>query len=106
MLNNCHSETQNQDFFLSTRTEVPLKSEFKPAMKVLSRKPAATSGAPGAEQLLFDNDDQDDEEDVGKARALTTEERQHKAQQEREEKQKKYEEARQRQEVREVHCGA
>lgn len=96
VLKNCHRETQNQDFFLSTRTEVPLKSEFKPAMKVLSRKPAATGGALGAGQLLLDNDDQDDDEDVGKSRALTAEERQLKAQQEREEKQKKYEEARQR----------
>ncbi|KAL8929916.1 MAG: hypothetical protein Q9208_001060 [Pyrenodesmia sp. 3 TL-2023] len=90
------AETQNQDFFLSTRTEVPLKSEFKPAMKVLSRKPAAINDALGVGQLSLDNDDQDEDEDEGKARPLTAEERQLKAQQEREEKQKKYEEARQR----------
>lgn len=96
MLTHQHRETQNQDFFLSTRTEVPLKSEFKPAMKVLSRKPAAISGPLGVGQISLDNDDQDEDEDEGKARPLTAEERQLKAQQEREEKQKKYEEARQR----------
>lgn len=89
-------EAPNQSFFLNTRTEVPLKSEFKPAMKVLSRKPETASGAFGPGQLPFDNEDQDQDEDEGKARPLTAEERQLKAQQEREEKQKKYEEARQR----------
>ncbi|KAL8984070.1 MAG: hypothetical protein Q9177_004797 [Variospora cf. flavescens] len=90
------AEAPNQSFFLNTRTEVPLKSEFKPAMKVLSRKPETASGAFGPGQLPFDNEDQDQDEDEGKARPLTAEERQLKAQQEREEKQKKYEEARQR----------
>ena len=88
------SETQNQNFFLSSRTEVPLKSEFRPAMKVLSRKPAAADAALG--QLSLDGDDRDEDEDDAKERTLTAEERQLKAQQEREEKQKKYEEARQR----------
>ncbi|KAI4137366.1 MAG: hypothetical protein L6R39_007326 [Caloplaca ligustica] len=89
-------EAQNQNFFLSTRTEVPLMNEFKPAMKVLSRKPATAVGDLGVGQLSIDNDEQDEEEDDGKARPLTAEERQVKAQKEREEKQKKYEEARQR----------
>ncbi|KAI4118033.1 MAG: hypothetical protein LQ345_001833 [Seirophora villosa] len=90
------AEAPNQSFFLSTRTEVPLKSEFKPAMKVLSRKPETASGALGPGQLSLDNEDQDEDNDEGKARPLTAEERQLKTQQEREEKQKKYEEARQR----------
>lgn len=93
-------ETQNQDFFLNTRTEVPLKSQFKPAMQVLSRKPAAkptnTSNlAPGIKQLSVGDDD-DDEEEESRIKTLTAEERQLKAQREREEKQKKYEEARER----------
>ncbi|KAL8933143.1 MAG: hypothetical protein Q9216_006503 [Gyalolechia sp. 2 TL-2023] len=90
------AEAQNQNYFLTSRTEVPLKSEFKPAMKVLSRKPASANTVLGLGQLSLDNDDQDEDEDGSKERVLTAEERQLKAQQEREEKQKKYEEARQR----------
>ncbi|KAL8957559.1 MAG: hypothetical protein Q9183_006024, partial [Haloplaca sp. 2 TL-2023] len=94
------AEAQNQNYFLNTRTEVPLKSEFKPAMKVLSRKPATKTMATadpalGLEKLALE-DDEDDEEDEEKTRTPTAEERQIKAQKEREEKQKKYEEARQR----------
>lgn len=90
------AETQNQNYFLTSRTEVPLKSEFKPAMKVLSRKPATAGTALGAGSSTLNNDDQDEDEDENKERVLTAEERQLKTQQEREEKQKKYEEARQR----------
>ncbi|KAL8721686.1 MAG: hypothetical protein Q9225_001686 [Loekoesia sp. 1 TL-2023] len=90
------AEAQNQNFFLASRTEVPLKSEFQPAMKVLSRKPTTADAALGVGQLSLDNDDLDEDENQTKERALTAEERQLKAQQEREEKQKKYEEARQR----------
>ncbi|KAL8926480.1 MAG: hypothetical protein Q9172_001783 [Xanthocarpia lactea] len=90
---------QNQEFFLNSRTEVPLKSEFKPAMQVLSRKPAkpaSTSNlASGLGQLSVDDED-DDEEDEAKTKTLTAEERQLKAQKEREEKQKKYDVARER----------
>ncbi|KAL8869274.1 MAG: hypothetical protein Q9174_004394 [Haloplaca sp. 1 TL-2023] len=99
LLTKCR-EAQNQNYFLNTRTEVPLKSEFKPAMQVLSRKPAtkttaAVDPATGVEKLTLE-DDEDDEEDEEKKRTPTAEERQIKAQKEREEKQKKYEEARQR----------
>ncbi|KAL8931836.1 MAG: hypothetical protein Q9211_006705 [Gyalolechia sp. 1 TL-2023] len=90
------AEAQNQNYFLTSRTEVPLKSEFKPAMKVLSRKPATAKTDLGVGQLSLDNDDPDEDEDGAKERVLTAEERQLKAQQERGEKQKKYEEARQR----------
>ncbi|KAL8705864.1 MAG: hypothetical protein Q9201_001012 [Fulgogasparrea decipioides] len=94
------AETQNQNFFLNSRSEVPLKSDFKPAMKVLSRKPTGPPPAPmdaasGVGQLSIDDED-DDEDDDAKARTLTAEERQVQAQKDREEKQKKYEEARQR----------
>ncbi|KAL8712329.1 MAG: hypothetical protein Q9220_003480 [cf. Caloplaca sp. 1 TL-2023] len=94
------AETQNQNFFLSSRGEVPLKSEFKPAMQVLSRKPATAPATSkdtslGPSQATPNDDDEEDDEE-GKTRVLTLEERQLKAQQEREQKQKKYDEARQR----------
>ncbi|KAL8824823.1 MAG: hypothetical protein Q9170_008030 [Blastenia crenularia] len=90
-----HREAQNQNYFLTSRTEVPMKSEFKPAMKVLSRKPTTADAALAVGQLSLDNEE-DDDEDGAKERTLTAEERQLKAQNERVEKQKKYEEARQR----------
>ncbi|KAL8787154.1 MAG: hypothetical protein Q9213_002370 [Squamulea squamosa] len=90
---------QNQNFFLNSRTEVPLKSDFQPAMQVLSRQPAkltTTSNlVAGLGQLSVDDED-DDEEDDAKTRTLTAEERQLKAQKEREEKQRKYDAARER----------
>lgn len=90
------SDAPRDPFFLNFREEVPLKSDFKPAMKVLSRKPTAkTAGATGTGSGQPDDDDIEDENDNKKA-PLTIEERQKKAQREREEKQKKYEEARQR----------
>ncbi|MCJ1384267.1 hypothetical protein MMC17_007383 [Xylographa soralifera] len=94
------AETPNNPYFVETRNDVPLKSEFKPAVKVLSRKPAPTVIArtdpvSGLEQLTIEDDD-DDDDDEGKKKTLTMEERQLKAQKEREEKQKKYEEVRER----------
>lgn len=78
---------------------MPLKSVYKPTMKVLSRKPANTStmsdAVSGLGQLNVD-DDEDDEEDGTRKPTMTLEERQAKAQKDREEKQRKYEEARQR----------
>ena len=94
------SEAPKDNFFLNTRADVPLKTEFKPAMKVLSRKPQAKA-APGVDstfglgQLSIEDDDEDEEEDARNI-PLTAEERLLKTQREREEKQKKYEEARQR----------
>lgn len=92
-------EAPRQNFYVETRNVVPLQSEFKPAMKVLSRKPAPTVIArkdpvTGIEKLKI-QDDEDDEEET-KPKALTMEERQAKAQKDREEKQRKYEEARER----------
>ena len=93
------AEDPKDNFFLKSRDIVPLKSEFKPAMKVLSRKPIAKSAgstdpATGMGRLSIDDDD-DDDDDEAKKNTLTLEERQEKAQREREEKQKKYEEVRQ-----------
>jgi hypothetical protein len=86
---------------VESRNDVPLKSEFQPAMKVLSRKPAPSvvsrkNPLTGIERLTIEDEEDDDEEDGGAAKQLTMEERQLKAQKEREEKQRKYEEVRQR----------
>jgi hypothetical protein len=85
------------------RNDVPLKTAFKPAVKVLSRKPAPkvvtrndpVSGA--VSQLTIANDDESDESDDATTKnALSLEERKRKAQREREEKQRKYVEVRER----------
>ena len=94
------AEDPKDNFFLKSRDVVPLKSDFKPAMKVLSRKPvtksaASTDPATGMGQLSIVDDDDDDDDDEAKKNTLTLQERQEKAQREREEKQKKYEEVRQ-----------
>ena len=90
-----NAEDPRDNFFLKSRDIVPLQSDFKPAMKVLSRKPDKKSGAnvEGIGQLNIDDDDES--EDENKKHELTAEERREKAQREREEKQKKYEEVRQ-----------
>ena len=72
---------------------MPLKSEFKPAVKVLSRKPILARGAGGANGIGGLSLDDDDDEDAPKVE-LTPEERRQKSQKEREEKQKAYEERR------------
>lgn len=89
------AEDPQDNFFLKSRDIVPLKSEFKPAMKVLSRKPEKklVDNVEGIGQLNIDDDDES--EDENKKHELTAEERREKAQREREEKQKKYEEVRQ-----------
>jgi len=85
------------------RNDVPLKTAFKPAVKVLSRKPAPkvvtrndpVSGA--VSQLTIADDDESDESaDDATKNALSLEERKRKAQREREEKQRKYVEVRER----------
>lgn len=91
-------ETPNNPYFVESQNSVPLKSDFKPAVKVLSRKPAPTVVArkdpiSGLEQLTME-DDEDDDDDGFEQLSMTLEERRIKAQKEREEKQKKYEEVR------------
>lgn len=93
------AETAPEPFhFLAARPEPPLATEFKPAVKVLSRKPAPkiiTRRDPltGAlSQLRVGDDDSDDE---GRKKVqLTPEEMRAKQQREREEKQRRYEEVR------------
>ncbi|KAH8598809.1 hypothetical protein B0O99DRAFT_477372, partial [Bisporella sp. PMI_857] len=90
------AETPETFHFLAARDNVPLKQEFKPALKVLSRKPAPTvvqrvDPLTGVAKLTLDDED---EEDGPKANQLTPEELRLRAQREREEKQKRYDEAR------------
>lgn len=92
-----HSETPETFHYLAARDNVPLKSEFKPALKVLSRKPAPKvvqrqDPVTGLSRMTIEDDDED-EEDL-KKNQQTAEERRLQAQREREEKQKKYEEVR------------
>ncbi|KAI2623024.1 hypothetical protein GGS26DRAFT_593874 [Hypomontagnella submonticulosa] len=70
--------------YLAARSDPPLAMGFKPAMKVLSRKPVAAGGVR----------DDDEDEDAQKTPQLTPEERLAKQQREREEKQRRYDEAR------------
>ncbi len=92
------AEDPQDNFFLKSRDIVPLKSEFKPAMQVLSRKPKPKT-APGGDPSLaigqLGIEDNEHSEDDVKKNTLTPQERQEKAAREREEKQKKYEEVRQ-----------
>lgn len=88
------SEKPEDNYFLRTQGIVPLKSEFKPAMKVLSRKPATSGADPSSALGQLAIDDEDDEEDSAGKVVLTPEERVQKAQRERDEKQKAYEERR------------
>jgi hypothetical protein len=90
-------ETPEPFHFLAARDDVPLKAEFKPALKVLSRKPAPKvvsrqDPVTGLAQMTIE--DEDDEDDESKKNQPTPEELRLKAQREREEKQRKYEEVR------------
>lgn len=76
---------------------MPLKTEFRPALKVLSRKPAPKvvqkqDPITGLAQMTVE-DYEDEDEELNKNRP-TPEEMRLKAQREREEKQRKYEEVR------------
>ncbi|GLI75265.1 hypothetical protein PoHVEF18_003518 [Penicillium ochrochloron] len=92
--------------YVEARSEVPLKSDFKPTVTLLSRRPqiatrhsSASGGVDGAVasmgQLGLD-DEGDSDEDSNKSRQPTFEERQAMALKNREERQRKYEEARER----------
>ncbi|KAI0404907.1 hypothetical protein F4802DRAFT_204518 [Xylaria palmicola] len=92
------AETPPEPFhFLAARPDPPLTTEFKPAVKVLSRKPAPkmiTRRDPltGAlSQLRVDDDGSDEEKNTVQ---LSPEEIRAKQQREREEKQRRYEEVR------------
>jgi hypothetical protein len=96
-----HSEeVKERPIFLQSRAEPApaYKTEFKPQMKVLARKPppkiAARSDAAGAMGKLNLQDDEDSDEEDRKKAALEFEERKARAIREREEKQRKYQEVR------------
>lgn len=77
---------------------MPLATEFKPALTVLSRKPAPKTIArpdpiTGLSTLTVEDDDDDDDEEAKKKKS-SPEELRAKTQREREEKQRKYDEAR------------
>lgn len=87
------AEDSHDNYYVKSRDIVPLKSDFKPAMQVLSRKPKPKPEAGSDPSVVVE--DEDDSEDEAKKNTLTVEQRQAKAAKEREEKQKKYEEVRQ-----------
>lgn len=96
----CYSESAEKFHFLEARGDVPLKTEFKPSIKVLSRKPISrvlkdVDGVNSMSQLALENDD-DDEEEAKKKKVLSPEEQRLKSERELDEKRKKYDEARER----------
>jgi hypothetical protein len=81
--------------FLATREHVPLHSEFKPALKVLSRKPAPKliqkiDPVTGLASLALEDEEEEREVKV----SATPDELRLRAQREREQKQKRYDEVR------------
>jgi hypothetical protein len=82
-------ETPETPFFLAARGSVPLKQEFKPALKVLSRKPAPeVDPVTGLAKLTLEEDDD------GQKDRPSPEELRLRAQKELEEKKRKYAERR------------
>lgn len=81
-----------QQFFLQTQNNVPLKSDFKPAIQVLGRKskPVNANGVKG----LSIADEDDSEEEARKANEASLLQRQLKAKAERADRQRKYNEVR------------
>ncbi|RFU36012.1 hypothetical protein B7463_g401, partial [Scytalidium lignicola] len=83
--------------YLAAHDTVPLKTEFKPALKVLSRKPTGNKisridPVTGLSKLVLE--DEADEDDEERKAQPTPEELRLKAQRDREEKQRRYDEAR------------
>ncbi|KAI6250079.1 hypothetical protein HI914_01920 [Erysiphe necator] len=89
------AEEPEQYLFLTAQDNIPLKSEFKPALKVLSRKPAPVmvgqiDPTTGTVQLMpVDKEDHEEQMD-----SISPEEQRLKALKELEEKQKRYDAAR------------
>ncbi|KAG8626360.1 hypothetical protein KVT40_005305 [Elsinoe batatas] len=90
------AEQPERFHFLESKTNVAVKDEFKPQVKVLSRKPSpqVSGAANGVAGLSLEDDDSEEERRKKAAESLA--ERQKRAAIEREEKQKKYAEARER----------
>ncbi|KAJ5814966.1 hypothetical protein N7474_006743 [Penicillium riverlandense] len=101
------AESPQQTFhYLETRSDVPLKQDFKPTVTLLSRKPqiatrqtpssSSSATAAGIAQLGLNGEDDESDDEGNKRPEPTPEERQAMALKNREEKQRKYEEARER----------
>ncbi|KAF2221226.1 hypothetical protein BDZ85DRAFT_166886, partial [Elsinoe ampelina] len=90
------AEQPERFHFLESKMNVAVKDEFKPQVKVLSRKPSpqVSGAANGIAGMSLEDDDSEDERRKKAAESLL--ERQKRAALEREEKQKKYAEARER----------
>ncbi|KAL2132521.1 hypothetical protein VTI74DRAFT_3711 [Chaetomium olivicolor] len=87
---------EEQNFFLPPANQIPLTTPFKPAVKVLSRKPtpqmiARRDPVTGLEQMTLQDDDENKEPE---AKQESPEEIRKRQQRELEEKQRRYEEAR------------
>jgi hypothetical protein len=100
MLRRYSEEVKEQPLFLQARNEPPAyKTEFKPTLKVLARKPppkiASRTDATASKLagLKLEDEEDSDEEDRKKA-AFEFEERKARAIREREEKQRRYQEVR------------
>ncbi|KAK1058295.1 hypothetical protein LTR74_013496 [Friedmanniomyces endolithicus] len=89
------AENPTRMHWLETQGVVPLKQEFRPQVKLLSRKPQAAILKKGATDANVD-DGEDSEEEARKKQEVAMEERTRQAKIDREEKQKKYNEARER----------
>ncbi|KAL1883137.1 hypothetical protein VTK73DRAFT_9504 [Phialemonium thermophilum] len=91
------AETPTENIYVAANNNLPLTTGFKPAVKLLSRKPAPkvlTKRDPvtGLEKLTLQ--DEDEEGDKSHSDQLTPEEIKMRKQKELEEKQRRYEEAR------------
>ena len=87
---------EERPLWLDIKEEAPAKSDFKPKMKLLSRKPPPKIASPDASGNPSIRDDDDSEEEERKRAEESFAERQARAQREREEKQRKYQEVRER----------
>ncbi|EED24234.1 conserved hypothetical protein [Talaromyces stipitatus ATCC 10500] len=100
------AETPQTFHYIESRSAVPLKQDFKPAVTVLSRRPQIAvrnnnidAAGEGISNLNINGSGanlSDSDEETNKPPEMTPEERQAKALRDREEKQRKYEEARER----------
>ena len=91
---------EERPLWLDARNEMPRSSDFKPTVRLLSRKPPPKIASPSDPSTGIASmniaDEQDSEEDERKKAAQNFAERQARAQREREEKQRKYQEVRDR----------
>jgi len=94
------AENPSRNHWLEAQGVVPLKQDFRPQVKLLSRKPKPTiakkDATQGVGQLSLDDEGDDSEEEARKKQEADFEERQRKARIEREEKERRYAEARER----------